>query len=58
MVCLVHGWLEITHFNRPQLSNEKNPGCLLYIRDYTTQLYWNFNKPLKGSLLNNQYNAK
>ena len=25
---------------------EKNPGCLGYIRDYTTQLYGDYNKPL------------
>ena len=45
------GWLE--------LSKEKN-GCLGYIVDYSTQLYKlyrDYNKPLKGSLLNNQYNA-
>ena len=29
-------------------------GCLGYIGDYTTQLYGDFNKPLKGSLPNNQ----
>ena len=34
------------------------PGCLGYIGDYTTQLYRDYNKPLKGSLLNNQYNGK
>ena len=28
------------------LSNEKNPGCLGYRGDYTTQLYRDFNKPL------------
>ena len=28
------------------VSNEKNPGYLLYIVDYTTQLYRDFNKPL------------
>ena len=27
-------------------SNEKNPGWLGYTRDYTTQLYWDDNKPL------------
>ncbi len=27
-------------------SNEKNPGWLFYIRDYTTQLYRDYNKPL------------
>ena len=30
----------------PHVSNEKNPGCLVYIRDYTTQLYRDYNKPL------------
>ena len=29
-----------------QLSNEKNPGCLGDIGDYTTQLYGDYNKPL------------
>ena len=29
-----------------QLSNEKNPGCLGYIGDYTTQLYRDYNKLL------------
>ncbi len=28
------------------LSNEKNPGYLLYIGDYTTQWYRDYNKPL------------
>ena len=28
------------------LSNEKNLGYLLYIGDYTTQLYGDYNKPL------------
>ena len=28
------------------LSNEKNPGCLWYIGDSTTQLYGDYNKPL------------
>ena len=28
------------------LSNEKNPGYLLYKGDYTTQLYRDYNKPL------------
>ena len=28
------------------LSNEKNPGCLGYIRDYTTQVYRDYDKPL------------
>ena len=39
------------------LSNEKNPGCLVYIGGYTTQLCRDYNKPLKGSLglLTNQY---
>ena len=29
-----------------KMSNEKNPGWLFYIRDYTTQLYRDYNKPL------------
>ncbi len=28
------------------LSNEKKPGWLGYIGDYTTQLYRDYNKPL------------
>ena len=36
----------------------KNPGCLGYVRDYTTQLYRDYNKPIQGSLLTNQYNGK
>ncbi len=28
------------------MSNEKNPGCLVYIGGYTTQLYRDCNKPL------------
>ena len=40
------------------VSHEKNPGWLGYIRDYTTQLYRDYNKPLLGSLLTNQYNGK
>ena len=26
------------------MSNEKTPGCLVYIGDYTTQLYGGYNK--------------
>ena len=37
------------------MSNEKNPGCLGYVRDYTTQIYRDYSKPLYGSLLTNQY---
>ena len=36
----------------------KNPGCLGYIGDYTTQLYRDYSKPLLGYLLTNQYNGK
>ena len=37
------------------MSNEKRaPGCLVHIGDYTTQLCEDYNKPLLGSLLNNQ----
>ena len=32
----------------------KTPGCLGYIRDYTTQLYGDYDKPFQGSLLNSQ----
>ena len=41
--------LELDH-----LSNEKNPGWLCYIGDYTTHLYGDYHKPLERSLLNNQ----
>ena len=40
---------------KTHMSNEKNPGYLLYIGDYTTSLYGDYSKPLKGSLLINQY---
>ena len=36
----------------------KTTGCLGYIGDYTTQLCGDYNKPLQGPLLNNQYNGK
>ena len=29
-----------------QMSNEKSPGWLGYVGDYTTQLYRDYNKPL------------
>ena len=44
--------------NNANMSHEKNPGWLGFIGDYTIQLYGDFNKPLKGSILNNQYNGK
>ena len=28
-----------------QLRNEKNPGCLGYVGDYTTQLHGDYNDP-------------
>ncbi len=37
-----------------QVCNETNPGCSGYKRDHTTQLYRDYNKPLQGSLSNNQ----
>ena len=37
---------------------KKDAGCLVYIGDYTTQLCGDYNKPLQGSLLDNQYNGK
>ncbi len=36
------------------VSNEKHPGCLDYTGDYTPQFYGDYNRPLQGSLLNNQ----
>ena len=35
-----------THEKVIDMNNEKNPGCLGYIGDYTTQLYGDYNKPL------------
>ena len=35
----------VSRFNR-HLTNEKKPGYLLYIGDYTTQLYEGYNEPL------------
>ena len=32
--------------NGYQMSNEKQPGCLGYIGDYTTQIYGDYSKPL------------
>ena len=40
-----------------QVSSDQNPGCLGYIGDYTTQVYRDYNKPIKGSPLTNQYNG-
>ena len=41
-------------FGPSRLSNgvmdEKNPGCLGYIGDSTTQIYGGYNEPLQGSL--------
>ena len=34
------------NFPQPKMSNEKNPGYLLYIRDYTTRLCGDYHKPL------------
>ena len=39
------GFKDFFHVH-PYLSNEKNPGWLGYIGDYTTQLYRDYNKPL------------
>ena len=33
-------------FLNPKVSNEKKPACLGYVRDYTHQLYRDYNKPL------------
>ena len=41
------------------LGCDQNPGFLLYVGDYTTQLYKykDYNKSLQGSLWTNQYNG-
>ena len=39
------------------MSSVENPGWLFDIGDYTTQLYGDYNKPIEGSLLTNQYNG-
>ena len=49
---------EIMGYLPYQPSNEKNPGWLGNLGDYTTQLYRDCNKPLWGSLSTNQYNGK
>ena len=33
---------------------KRAPGCLGYIKESTTQLYGDYNKPFQGSPLNNQ----
>ena len=38
------------------MSNEQKTWLFRVHRDYTTPLCWDYNKPLQGSLLNNQYN--
>ncbi len=44
----VGGWSRVEHSKGGAVlvSNEKDPGCLVYIGDYTTQLYREHNKPL------------
>ena len=49
--CLSNGWDEqglkdAMEMHCNHLSNEKNPGWLGYIGDYTTQLYRDYYKPL------------
>ena len=51
-------WPHTLHLETLYLRNSKNPGCLGYIGDCTTQLCGVYNKPLYGSLLNNQYSGK
>ena len=41
-----HVYIYIYRIANTHLSNEKNLGYLLYIGDYTTQLYGDYNKPL------------
>ncbi len=56
--CSGHHWLWLRWFRKlakPQLSNEKrSPGCLGHIKNYTTHLCGDYDKPLQGSLWNNQ----
>ena len=40
------------------LSNEKSPGCLGYIWDFTTHLHRDYDTPLEGPLWKNHYNGK
>ena len=37
---------DINYIFVQQMGNEKNPSCLGYIGDYTTQLSADYNKPL------------
>ena len=51
LILSIHGFDDLKDsFRRliweTHLSNEKNPGCLGYIGDYTTQLYVDKNKPV------------
>ena len=39
-------WNKDPHVEKTHVSNEKNPGWLVYIGGYTTQLYRKYNKPL------------
>ena len=55
-ISLIEGSGMIIRKSLNHLSNEKNPGCLVYIRDYTTQIMWGlYYKYYKESLLNNPY---
>ena len=36
------------------MSNDQNAGYLLYIGDYTTQVYGDYHRPFSRSLLTNQ----
>ena len=48
----INHWFSLIRFWN--MSSVQNPGWLGYIRDYTTQLYRDYNKPLQGFLSTNQ----
>ena len=43
---ILHSKFESMRRNSTHMSNEKNPGWLGYIGDYTTHLNRDYNKPL------------
>ncbi len=47
--CCVYVQVQSCQFSmrkKSHLGNEKSPGCLGYVRDYTTQLYRDYNEQL------------
>ena len=49
-ICEYHRIIEKYQSARGTIEQLKNPGCLGYIGDYTTQLCGDCNEPLYGSL--------